>query len=61
MTKYIIFVNYPFKAPPPQWNNALNKKLNLPAGGGKCYILICSNYRLIQEFSKPSLYEWAFE
>ncbi len=59
MTKYIILVNYPFKA--PQWNNALNKKLNLPAGGGKCYILICSNYLINSEFSKPSLYEWAFE
>ncbi len=46
-------------------NDTLSKKLNLPAGGGKCLYKslihsICSNGWFVQEFSKR-LYEWGFE
>ncbi len=44
------------------WNDTLNKKLNLPAGGGKCLYesFIHSNSWFIQEWSN-SLYERVFE
>ncbi len=61
---YIFCVNYPFNIFIIiiiifLWNHTLNKKLNLPAGGGKCLWVIHSKADSFRKEVNSSLYEYA--